>query len=67
MEVTVLKKLWTELEIPDGLTEEEVIEAVKKEISDMDIDDWDKKCHYGTEWYEVIDNYSGENIAEFEI
>ena len=67
MEVTVLKKVWTELEIPDELTEEQVIDAVKEQISDMDIDDWDEQCYYGTEVYEVSENSSGVTIAEFEI
>lgn len=67
MEVTVKKMLYTEIEIPDGLNEEQIADAVKEQIKDLDLEDWDEVCYYGTEEYVVTDNYSGIDVAELSL
>lgn len=62
-----MKKLYTEIEIPDGLNEEQIEEAVKEQIRDLDLDDWDEECYYGTEEYVVTDNGSGVEVAELHL
>jgi len=67
MEITIIKKVYTTVDIPDDLSEEELktqIESIIDEINDDDA--WEDTDWRGKETYEAYDTYSGCTILELE-
>lgn len=67
MEITIIKKLYLEnVEVPDGLTEEELKAEVNRIIDGTYIDGYDETDWRGMEVYDVYDDYSGEDLFTIE-
>lgn len=67
MEITIIKKVYTTVDIPDGLSEEELKAQVESIIDDAnDYDTWEGSDWRGKETYEAYDTYSGCTILELE-
>lgn len=60
MDVTIIKKIYLTIEVPDDITKSELEERVIEAIDDnSDFNDWDETDYYGNNSVEVYDNYSG--------
>lgn len=60
MDVTIIKKIYLTIEVPDDITHSELKERVNEAIDDnSDLNDWDETDYYGNNSVEVYDNYSG--------
>jgi len=64
VEVTIIKKLFFTLEVPDGLTEEELESTIDDVINHTDIDEYDETDWTGHEDYEIYDTYSGLTLIK---
>ena len=60
MDVTIIKKIYLTIEVPDDITHSELVERVNEAIDDnTDFNDWDETDYYGNNSVEVYDTYSG--------
>jgi len=63
MEVCITKKLFLTVDIPDNLSYEDTVKAIKEEIKEHDdIDEWDEIDWRGKEVYEAYETYGGTDI-----
>lgn len=67
MEITIIKKVYTTVGVPDNLSEEELKAQIESIIDDTnDNDAWDDTDWRGKESYEAYDTYSGCTVLELE-
>lgn len=64
MEINIVKKLFTTVEIPcsDDVTDAELSKEISKIVKNMELEDWDTYDWRGKEVYEAYDAYSGIEI-----